>query len=273
MNDLQTVAAQLPDTLEDLAKFALIGREKLTAVRAEIRAIQKVGLAKEVHEQKLKEAQEIAEAVLDAEVKLGELTAAMPKASADRGNQYTGGKSTSVSNSQKPKAEALKEAGIPLHTAERFERMAKHPEAVEAAKAEARQNGEIATRSAVMEKIKPPKKPEDVVRERVEQREQEIQNANVVNFQTLQQQKKDKEYLSNVDDYDIWKEFRSICRTLERFAGKDEEKLRKAFQSTGIWGSHEKNEWRDESLDFYLERFTKATNTIKAIMMEVLTDD
>ena len=32
-------------TLEELAKFVLIGREKLTAVRAEIRAIQKVGLS------------------------------------------------------------------------------------------------------------------------------------------------------------------------------------------------------------------------------------
>ena len=54
-NELQAYSAQLPDTLPDLTKFVLIGREKLNAVRAEIRAIQKVGLAQEVHEQKLKE--------------------------------------------------------------------------------------------------------------------------------------------------------------------------------------------------------------------------
>lgn len=84
MNELTTQNIQLPDTLEDLSKFVLVGREKLNAVRAEIRAIEKVGLAKEVHEQKLLEAQEIAEAVLDAEVKVGELTARIPKAK----NQY-----------------------------------------------------------------------------------------------------------------------------------------------------------------------------------------
>ena len=80
MNEIVTNTANLPANIEDLSKFVLVGREKLTAVRAEIRAIQKVGLAKEVHEQKLREAQDIADAVLDAEVRIGELTRAMPKA-------------------------------------------------------------------------------------------------------------------------------------------------------------------------------------------------
>ena len=76
MNDVSVYeSSQLPDTLEDLSKFALIGREKLVAVRAEIRAIEKVGLAEEVRRQKLEEAQAISEAVLDAEVKIGELMA------------------------------------------------------------------------------------------------------------------------------------------------------------------------------------------------------
>lgn len=38
----------LPATMEDLAHFLLIAPEKATAMRAEIRAIQKVGLAKAV---------------------------------------------------------------------------------------------------------------------------------------------------------------------------------------------------------------------------------
>ena len=63
MNELSQTTRQLPDTLEDLSKFVLIGREKLNSVRAEIRAIEKVQLAAEVHEQKLEEAQEIAEAI------------------------------------------------------------------------------------------------------------------------------------------------------------------------------------------------------------------
>ena len=61
----------LPDTPQELAKFVLLGREKLTAVRAEIRAINKAQLAKDVYDQKLEEAQLLGEAVLDAEVKLG----------------------------------------------------------------------------------------------------------------------------------------------------------------------------------------------------------
>jgi len=79
----------LPAKLDDLTKFVLIGREKLVAVRAEIRAIDKVGLAKEVRKQKLEEAQFISEAVLDAEVRIGELMQAIPKAAKGTGaNQY-----------------------------------------------------------------------------------------------------------------------------------------------------------------------------------------
>ena len=72
--------SELPTNIEDLTKFVLVGRDKLTAVRAAIRAIDKVGLAKEVRQQKLLEAQDLADAVLDAEVRIGELTSSIPKA-------------------------------------------------------------------------------------------------------------------------------------------------------------------------------------------------
>lgn len=145
MNELTQTARQLPDNLEDLSKFVLVGREKLNAVRAEIRAIQKVQLAAEVHEQKLQEAQEIAEAVLDAETKLGELTAAMEKAQGFASIRPTDG------GNVKTKTEQLKELGI-TH-AERYETLAKHPELVEQAKQEAREKGDIVTRQSVLHKI------------------------------------------------------------------------------------------------------------------------
>lgn len=145
MYDIQKQQKQLPDTLPDLARFVLIGREKLNAVRAEIRAIQKVGLAKEVHDQKLLEAQEIAEAVLDAEVKVGELTAEIPKAKNQHDAVRNGAEST--------KSEQLKSIGIKQDTAERFEHLARHPEAVEQAKREARQNGEVVTRQKALDII------------------------------------------------------------------------------------------------------------------------
>lgn len=147
MNEISTTARQLPNTIEDLAKFVLIGREKLNAVRAEIRAIEKVQLAAEVHEQKLQEAQEIAEAVLDAETKLGELTAKMEKAA----NQYA------IRNGAESKAAQLKSIGLKQDTAERFEKLAKHPEVVEQAKADAKAEGRIVTRQDVLMRIAPPK--------------------------------------------------------------------------------------------------------------------
>jgi hypothetical protein len=135
VNEITTQQMQLPDTLEDLSKFVLVGREKLNAVRAEIRAIEKVQLAAEVHEQKLNEAQEIAEAVLDAEMKLGELTAKMEKAV----NQHSANR-----NGAKSKREQLAEIGLNKDSTSRYETLASHPEQVEKAKADARAEGIIA---------------------------------------------------------------------------------------------------------------------------------
>lgn len=60
---------------------------------------------------------------------------------------------------QKPKSEALSEIGIPQHTAERFERLARHPEKVQEAKQTARKEDRIVTRQDVFNAIKEAKKP------------------------------------------------------------------------------------------------------------------
>lgn len=152
MNEIATNNQQLPANLPELAKFVLIGREKLNSVRAEIRAIEKVGLAQEVREQKLREAQEIAEAVLDAEVRIGELMENVPKASGgDRRSERF--KNDTAVDFEKPKSEVIREAGFTPKQVERFQTIAKHPEAVEQAKAEAREQDEVVTRSAVLQKI------------------------------------------------------------------------------------------------------------------------
>lgn len=152
---------KLPATLDDLSKFVLIGREKLVAVRAEIRAIEKVGLAQEVRKQKLKEAQDIADTVLDAEVRIGELMREVPKASGgDHGNQYTGGKNNIGDNFAKTKTEVIAEAGFTPMQVSRFETLAAHPEIVEQAKVEARDNDDIVSRSLVLNKIREKKQSE-----------------------------------------------------------------------------------------------------------------
>lgn len=161
-NELATVNdAQLPATLEDLSKFALIGRDKLQAVRAEIAAIKKVGLASEVLEQKRAEAQEIAELVTLSEMRMGEMLKEIPKATPNNNpfhENHTG------VNLVKPKSDVLEEIGLNRMTANRFEQMADHPEIVQQAIAEAREHDDIVSRAAVLKKIKAAKKSEELRR-------------------------------------------------------------------------------------------------------------
>ena len=84
---IERVVSGLPSKLEDLAQFVLIGRDKLAMVRAGIKALDKLDMAQEVREQKKDEAQMLAEALMDAEVRIGEILLAMPKASG-KNNQY-----------------------------------------------------------------------------------------------------------------------------------------------------------------------------------------
>ena len=134
----------LPDTIGDLSKFILVGREKLTAVRAEIRAIDKLKLAEDVHAQKLEEAAMLAEALLDAEVRLGELIKKIPKAK----NQHKPAADSGVGS--KPKKEVVADLGLSEKQAERLEILADNKDLVEIVKAEARENDDIPTRSRVL---------------------------------------------------------------------------------------------------------------------------
>lgn len=189
MTDLILSENNLPANLNDLSKFVLIGNDKLQAVRAEISAIKKLGLAKEVHEQKLAEGQEIAEMVTLAKIKMGELLNDLPKASGgNRGNQYTNGKIASPVDfgkkenpdekieieeknicdekieveepKVKPKSEVIKEIGFTQKQAEQLQQMAKNPEVVHAAMAKARENDDIVSQSSVMKEIQETKRKE-----------------------------------------------------------------------------------------------------------------
>lgn len=173
-NSLVITQSNIPANFEDLSKFVLIGREKLCAVRAEIRAIEKVGLAQAVREQKLKEAQAISEAVLDAEVRIGELMREVPKTTNNNPNgknQYGGGQSDSGVVLTKTKSEVIREAGFTPKQVERFQTLANHPEVVARAKAEAKANDDIVSRSAVLNMIKKEKRKNDIQRQ-VEEIEQ-----------------------------------------------------------------------------------------------------
>ena len=150
-NAITFVHAEMPATIDDLSKFVLIGRDKLQAVRAEISAIKKVGLASEVLEQKRAEAQEIAELVTLSEMRMGEMLREIPKASGARTDLQP---NRTNADKLKPKSQVLKELHIGQDTAERYQQMAAHPEIVEQAIAEARANDDIVSRAAKPSKRK-----------------------------------------------------------------------------------------------------------------------
>jgi DNA modification methylase len=190
MNELTITQSNIPANVEDLSKFVLVGVEKLKAVKAEITAIKKLGLAKEVHEQKLKEAQNINDAVQLASVQIGKLLNAMPKATKNNNPSGKAKETTqnrSVSNLGKPnsesndgdrqsedskkqpqskksktKAEAVKELGFSRDQVSQFQQMANNEKIVKEALAEAKDKGDIASRSAILKKIKQEKKKEEV---------------------------------------------------------------------------------------------------------------
>jgi hypothetical protein len=143
--------SHLPARLEDLARFVLVGREKLVAVRALIRAESHLDIASGVREQKKGEAQMLAEALLDAEVRIGELTREIPGSS---GRQKEKTDSAVVLCARPTKAATIERLGLAPKQVERFESLAAHPEIVEQVKAEARENDDLATRSDVLRRVK-----------------------------------------------------------------------------------------------------------------------
>lgn len=83
-------------------------------------------------------------AVLDAEVKIGELIKVTPKAQGKRTDKVNNElRDTAV---PKSKQEVVEEIGFSKKQAQRFEQLADNPELVEQAKAEARANDDIVSR-------------------------------------------------------------------------------------------------------------------------------
>ena len=68
----------LPVTVDKLNQFIIVGKERLNAQKAKIRAIDKTEMAVEAKEAALADAQDMADILLDAEVKLGEILEAIP---------------------------------------------------------------------------------------------------------------------------------------------------------------------------------------------------
>jgi len=68
----------IPDTIPALQEFILIGKEKLKAYKLKVEIIDNLGLAKDVRDKAIEDAQHMAVAMLHAEAKLGELLKNLP---------------------------------------------------------------------------------------------------------------------------------------------------------------------------------------------------
>lgn len=110
-------------------------------------------------EQKKEEARMVSDTLLDAQMRFGEVTKQLPKASGgDR-------KSEKIKFSQnekfdfqelpkKPKLEVIKSLGFTPKQTHEFETLANNPDIVEQVKAEARENDDLPTRSRVLQLVK-----------------------------------------------------------------------------------------------------------------------
>ena len=187
MDEITASTAQLPDTLEDLSRFVLVNEERVQALRAEIRAIKKVSLAKEVYEQKLAEAQEIGKVTVEAARKMGELLLQIEKQSGGDRKSEDFKISGSVDFEKKNKMQVVSEIGITQRQSEQYQQMAQNPEAVQAAIDNAIERGDVVSRSQVMKEIRALK---DHIRE-LEEREPEVRVERPADYEQLKKKAKE----------------------------------------------------------------------------------
>jgi len=132
----------IPVKAEDLRKFILIGKQVVEAHKAKLRAIQQTEEAAAAHQAALEDGQTIAEIVLDAEAKLGEMLAGLPKPKFDK----------TINGSKRGTTETLP-IGIDKKMSHEDQQIHKYPETVEQCKRKAREKGELVTSKCVLRQV------------------------------------------------------------------------------------------------------------------------
>jgi phage N-6-adenine-methyltransferase len=154
MNKLIKKVKNIPTNLEDLTKFVLIGKEKLIAVKAEIKAMKNLKFAESVYKQKEIEAKELGGALLLAKVRVGELLKEIPKESG--GNRKSNKIKSNTGVTFETKEEKAEKLGFSKMDTSRFQQLADNKDIVE----EVIKNSEdIPTQTECLKKIQEKKKP------------------------------------------------------------------------------------------------------------------
>jgi 16S rRNA G966 N2-methylase RsmD len=155
----------LPATVGELNTFILIGKEKLNAHKAKIRAIEKSGMALIAKEAALIDAQDMADVLLDAEIKMGEILEAIPRSESARSSR------AGISSTVLP-------ANVTHKQSHQAQTIAKNKEIVEKVKLEARKKGVLPTASSVYTLIKSKSKTDRIEAEKTK-REKTISHMDI----------------------------------------------------------------------------------------------
>jgi len=147
-NSLISQKGRLPVEIDALHDFILVGKEKLNAHKAKIRAIEKIDSAHIAKDAALYDAQDLADLLLDAEGKLGEMLAAIPKQGKTIEYGSSGGTIPTL-----PSTITKKESHY-------SQTIAKNPDVVEKIKVKARNEGFIPTAKDVLKAVQKTKQKE-----------------------------------------------------------------------------------------------------------------
>lgn len=153
MNEIESYQAQLPDTLEDLTQFVLIGRSKLNAYKLKLQKVDKLSDAQNIREQTLQDMQDVSIAIVAAEQRIGEILLSIQKNSGGdrRSDDF---KNHDSLNFEKTKDEVTSEMGYSRNQVSEYQRLAQNPEIVQKVIDDALEKGEIVTRTQVMKEIR-----------------------------------------------------------------------------------------------------------------------
>lgn len=152
VNEIINQQSELPITPQELSQFIIIGQETEKALRAEISAIKRLGLAKAVYDQKYEELNKVRSLMIRAYQRMGEISNEYPTASAGRPSKKIA--DTGDHNFQKSKKDALKDIGITQRQANRYEKIAAHPDVVDEVLSEAEAGQTEPTQAEVLRRIK-----------------------------------------------------------------------------------------------------------------------
>ncbi|HOD36810.1 MAG TPA: hypothetical protein PLR20_05770 [Syntrophales bacterium] len=131
----------LPGKLDDLVPLSFIGQAAVSYYRAKVKAMDKLGMAEEQRKATLKDGQDAGELLLDIEGRIGELLPSRDKA-------MTGRKGVPKGTPSKVLPE-----GIDHKRAHQARAISENPAVVEKIKAQARENEDIPTKTAVINAI------------------------------------------------------------------------------------------------------------------------